>query len=83
MEGALDGRGWLICGERFMICKDSNYKFYIMALIWFTIYVETENCCITCYFPLIFLAFFVLLKGLLIVLIFFYFVNSLFKRKSV
>ena len=58
MEGALDGRGWLICGERFMICKDSNYKFYIMALIWFTIYVETENCCITGYFPLIFFSFF-------------------------
>ena len=63
VEGALDGRGWPICGERFMICKDSNYKFYIVTLIWVTIYVETENCCITCYFPLIFFSFFRFIKS--------------------
>ena len=43
------------------------------------IYVQTERC-LSCYFYLMFLAFFVLLKVFLTV---FYFINSLFKRKSV
>ena len=40
--------------------------------------METEICCIT-YFPLMFLAYFVLLKVLEVS----YFINSLFKKKNV
>ena len=42
--------------------------------------MQTERCCITHYFSLTLLAYFVLLR---VVVIVFYFINSLFKMKSV
>ena len=42
--------------------------------------MHTERCCITYYFSFLILAYFVSLRAFLIVL---YFINSLFKRKSV
>ena len=46
----------------FRVFRDFNYKFHIATLIWRTIYEQTERWCTTCYFSLMFLAYFVLLK---------------------
>ena len=62
-------------GERFKAFRDSNYIFYFVTLIWLTIYVQFERCCITCYFSIKLLVCFVLLRIFWIV---FYFTNSLF-----
>ena len=73
--------GWLIFWSRGSgFLADSSYEFYFTVLIWPTVYVQTERCCINCYCPLIFLAYFVLLKVFLVVI---YFINNLFKFKSV
>ena len=77
----LDGKGGSIFGEGFRIFRDSNYKFY-MTLIWITIYVQTEICCINCYFWLTLLAYLVLRKYVLIAS-YFITISSLFTRKSV
>ena len=48
-------KGWSIFGGgTFRAFRNSNYKFYFTALIWRTIYMQTERCCITCYFSLCF-----------------------------
>ena len=83
--GGLIGKGWhlgwLIFWSRVSgFLADSSYEFYFTVLIWLTVYVQTERCCINCYCPLIFLAYFVLLKVFLVVI---YFINNLFKFKSV
>ena len=76
----LDGKRGINFWRGFRIFRDSNYNFYITTLIWPTIYTQVEKFCITFYFSLMFLAYFVLLKVFLIVS---YFINNLCKRKSV
>ena len=49
VEGGGDGRVSVFGGE-FSVFRDSNYKFYITNLICLTIYMQTERCCIACYF---------------------------------
>ena len=44
------------------VFRDSNYKFYLTTLIRLIIKVQTERCCIACYFSLMFLAYFILSK---------------------
>ena len=70
-------RAW---GGWIRVYTDNNSKFYITTFIWLTIYIQTERCCITCSFSQMFLVYFVLLKGFLIV---FYHLDSLFNRKIV
>lgn len=53
-----------------MVFRDSNCKFNIVTLIYLSIYVQAEKCCITCYFSLPFL------------FLVSYFIYSLFKRKG-
>ena len=69
---------WLGMGVR--VYRDNNSNFYITTFIWLTINMQTERCCITCSFSQMFLVYFVLLKGFLIV---FYHLDSLFNRKIV
>ena len=60
-------------GGVFWVIRDSNYKFILWLLLdLYTINGQTERFCITCYFLLMFLDYFVLLKNLLIVP---YFIN--------
>ena len=80
LEGILDGKGASIFGGEVRDFRDynfynfyiTNYNFYITNPIWLTIYMQTERCCIACYFSLTFLAYFVLLNYLLIVFALFY-----------
>ena len=53
-----------------MVFRDSNCKFNIVTLIYLSIYVQAEKCCVTCYFSLTFL------------FLVSYFIYSLFKRKG-
>ena len=57
-----------------------SYKLYITTPIWLTIYMQNGRYCITCYFSVTFLDFFLLLKYFLIVS---YFINNLFKKNSI
>ena len=61
------GKGWHIFAGRFRVFRDAHYKIYFTTLILLTIYVQTENCGITCSFSLMFLYDDVLLKVFLIV----------------
>ena len=67
------GRGWI-----WTIFWDGGG--YFTTLIWVTACVQTEIWCINCYFSLVFLADSILLKVFSVVL---YFLNGLFKKKSV
>ena len=71
---------WWDGGRGFRVYRDNNSKFYVTTFIWLIIYIQTERCCITCSFSQMFLVYFVLLKGFLIV---FYHLDSLFNRKIV
>ena len=53
-----------------MVFRDSNCKFNIVTLIYLSIYVQAEKCCVTSYFSLTFL------------FLVSYFIYSLFKRKG-
>ena len=70
--------------SEFGVFRENYYKFYITisitTLIWVAIWRANWKMFIICYFSLMSLAYFVLLKVFLIV---FYFTNRLFKRKSV
>ena len=58
--------------------RDSSYVFHFMTLIWLTIYVQTERCCITCYCSFMFSAKFILLIVFIFQIVF-YFINSFLK----
>ena len=57
-RGVPDGKGVinLLRGGRGLAFD----KFYFMALVWLTISMQTERCCITCCFALTILAYFIL-----------------------
>ena len=82
LEGELDEKGvfnyWRE-GSKFLEKGITNFSSWL--LFDSTIKVYTERCCVTWYFSLTCLAYFVSLKDFLIV---FYFINSLnLRRKSV
>ena len=82
------GKGWSIFGgaSGFLEIAIINFTSHLVLLYFYfyfsftTINVQTERFCINCYFSLMFLGYFFLLKFFLIVV---YFINSLFKRKRV
>ena len=51
---------------------------FVTTLIWVAVCMQIERCCITCYYSVMILAYFVSLKVSLVVP---YFLDSLFKRK--
>ena len=67
-------------GSGFIQITILNFISQLLFDLLFTIYIQTERCCITCTFSQMFLVYFVLLKDFLIVL---YHLESLFNRKIV
>ena len=55
----LDGKKVINFWRGFGVFRDDHCKFHFTALIWLTIFEETERHCITCYFSLMFLAYFI------------------------
>ena len=68
----LDGKNVINFWRGFRVFRDDHCKFHFTTLIWLTIFEETERHCITCYFSLMFLAYFISFISLKVFLMFYF-----------